>query len=160
MLDSKQLTPPIMEHLRRLPYDKISSRRDFPRETKVKIYDTNCDGCGFCRVEVHLAKGIKVFDNVKYAINIVEIGEYKGIPEIKRTCSYPGNIEVINGVDVYPSLTEIIMNTCRLWSMNKHESSNEVIKEVRIEAEIEVSHRQIPEHGHNGEILHPEIVSE
>lgn len=159
MLDNKQLSESIIDHLKMLP-NSTSTLRDLPRESKVEIYDNNCGGCGFCRVEVHTLKGVHIFNNVKDAIDIAESGGYRGISDIKRTCSYPGNVEIVNGEEYYPTLTEIIMNTCRLWSDRKCEMNDNIIEEVVIEASIEVSHRQIPQYRHDGEVLHIEIVPE
>lgn len=146
MLDSKNLSDKMIRCRLLAPLDDEANPQNLPLQTKVQIYDMKCDGCGFARIEVFDNKGdIKVFNNVADAINEAQIGGYKGIKDIKRTCEYPGNvIETIHGTE-YPTLTEIIINTCRLWYEYKHEQCNETIEElIQVENEyVKIPERQI-----------------
>lgn len=115
-----------------IPYDDMA-RGCLPLQTKVKIYDNKCSNCGFARIEVIDASGnIMLFKNIEKAISEAQSGGYKGIKEINRTCEYPGNIINSDYGDIYPTLNEIIINTCRLWNKSNHEQCNEIIEELTL----------------------------
>lgn len=96
-LDSKNLTVEVQNYLRELPY-----------EEKTKIYDKRCKGCQFARIIVNDI----VVRSIQEALDIArELG-----CEIVRSCEYPSDIEMSFGHEEYPSLNEIVSNTCRFWN--------------------------------------------
>jgi len=110
MLDCKRHSKILLESLASIPIGESKTKTDYM--TKVGLYDAKCGACGFNRIEVK----DKVFHNVQEAIMFaIETNN-----DIVRTCEYPGNVFLDHdGNDVYPSLTEIIINTCLLW--DEHE---------------------------------------
>lgn len=108
-LDNRKLSEEMETMLIGMPIDEECWRLSYelPHQTKVMIYDTKCSGCGFSRIEVDK----RVFRDLDNAISYAQIsGE-----DLIRTCDYPLDIQIINGKEVYPSLTEIVINTCRFW---------------------------------------------
>lgn len=101
-LDNKKLSEEIIECLHGLAY-----------EDKVKVYDRRCSGCEFMRVEV----GDVVVHTIQEAIDIAQMTG----AEINRSCEYPSDIEIAYGKEQYPSLTEIVTNTCRFWDIHNIE---------------------------------------
>lgn len=101
-LDNKKLPCQLVEMLYNLPY-----------QDKVNIYDKRCSGCGFMRVEV----GNVVVRSIQEAIDIAQMTG----AEIVRTCEYPGDTEIIYGEEQYPSLNDIVANTCRFWDLHNIE---------------------------------------
>lgn len=115
-LDNRKLTPDTEEMLKGMPLDDECWKRsyDIPHQTKVMIYDAKCVGCGFMRLEV----GDKILHSLTEAIDHAQMmGE-----DLIRSCEYPSDVQIINGQEVFPSLTEIIMNTCRFWNKENLEN--------------------------------------
>lgn len=101
-LDNKKLSPEMVSLLHNLPY-----------QDKVNIYDKRCSGCGYMRIEV----GNVVVRSIEEAIDIAQLTG----AEIERSCDYPSDVETSYGGEEYPSLTEIITNTCRFWDIHNIE---------------------------------------
>ena len=118
-LDNKKLTPEIMDYLYGIPLDEDVWQcvTNLPHQTKVEIYDKRCKGCGFMRVEV----GERIFRSVEEAIDVAMT---TGLP-IKRTCDYPSDIDFAFGEVIYPSLTTIVINTCRFWDTRNIEGDDD-----------------------------------
>ena len=93
--------------------DLHNTLHDLLYETKVDIYDKKCSGCGFCRVEV-LSHNVKnVFNDVHSALD--SLSKMSSIWTVNRSCDYPTNVIDRNGNPRYPTLTEIVSNTCVFW---------------------------------------------
>lgn len=108
MLNNKKLAKATMEVLHGIPIGDPIHNTDYM--TKIGIYDAKCGKCGFNRIEV----GDRVFHNVDEAINYAIETGYK----IVRTCEFPGNTtEDSHGNIIYPTLSEIIENSCMLWDL-------------------------------------------
>jgi len=108
-LDNKNLTPEMQELLIGLPLDEECWRKSYelPHFTKVTMYDTKCVNCGFKRLMV----GNMKMETLPEAINVAQaLGE-----DLIRSCEYPGDLQIVNGKEVYPTLTEIVINGCRFW---------------------------------------------
>ena len=108
-LDNRNLTPDIEEYVKGIPLDEDCWKQSYelPHQTKVMIYDTKCKGCGF----MHITVGNLVLRSVEEAINIAQ----KFNLPIERSCDFPDDIQIINGKEVRPTLTEIVINSCRFW---------------------------------------------
>lgn len=108
-LDNRKLSADVIENLKGLPIDEDCWAKSYelPHQTKVMIYDIKCNNCGFMRLEVDGAILHNLLDAVDYA---QATGE-----SLIRSCEYPSDVEIVNGKEVYPSLTEIVINTCRFW---------------------------------------------
>ena len=115
-LCSEHLPEETVKFLTEMPLDKSCLTDDIPYQTKVEIYDTKCSGCGFARIILHNKRGqIFTSNNINEilikAINISDI--------IVRSCSWPEDISIVNGKPVYPTVTEIVSNTCKFWREEK-----------------------------------------
>lgn len=152
MLDSKHKSGSIIECGKIIPLDKeakdgIPEVRDLPFQTKTDIYDRKCNKCGFARIEVIDSKGrCEVFNDIYKAIDNAEVGDYLGIKEINRTCEYPGNIEETCYGNIYPTMTEIVMNGCMLWDKKNYPvETNETLEILTLveNEQIKVPDRQI-----------------
>lgn len=156
MLDSKHIKYNLMECSRMIPLDDEAKNgtdylRDTPLQTKNDIYDKKCKGCGFCRIEVYDEKGeCLIFNDISKAITEAQVGGYKGIKEIHRTCEYPGNILETDRGPEYPTLTEIVMNGCMLWKQKCYPAeTNEtlsiltLVKNEQIKQQIKIPDTQI-----------------
>ena len=93
---------------------------DYPYQTKVDMYDNKCSGCQFTRIEVYpsdVIYNIKpvVFNDVQKAIAYARLHGFR----INRTCEYPYDINFHNDKPIYPTLTEIVSNTCEFWDAEK-----------------------------------------
>lgn len=108
-LDNRRLTPDIIENLKGIPLNEECWAKSYelPHQTKVMIYDSKCKDCGFKRLEVE----DKVFNSIPEALDYAQMTG----GDLIRSCEYPSDVEVVNGVEIYPSLTEIVINTCRFW---------------------------------------------
>jgi len=116
-LDSRTISTSIRESLISIPFDNPDDNSYLPYQTKVSIYDEKCSGCGFARIEVVTTQKVLLFNDIISAIDYVS--KYSGI--IKRSCEYPTDVLTAHGQSIYPSLTDIITNTCRFWDSNKME---------------------------------------
>lgn len=112
-LDNKKITPEMEEMIKGMPVDEETWRLSYelPHQTKVMIYDSHCQGCGFMRLEV----GDKVFHSLPEAL---DYALFTG-KQLTRSCEYPPDVQIINGEEIYPSLTEIVINTCQFWYESK-----------------------------------------
>jgi len=108
-LDNSKISVEMEEMIKGFPLDDECWRRSYelPHQTKVMIYDTKCNGCGFMRLKV----GDVILHSLPEAIDFAQITGN----DLIRSCEYPSDIQFINGKEVYPSLTEIVMNTCKFW---------------------------------------------
>lgn len=118
-LNSSHLHHSIVDIIREIPTDREDAP-DYPYQTKVDMYDNRCSGCGFCRVEVYPSDVYNVepiiFNNSKEAVVCARKHGYR----INRTCEYPADVQTrSDGKAIYPTLTEIISNTCDLWDIEK-----------------------------------------
>jgi len=114
-LDNKNLTPEMQELLIGLPLDEECWRKSYelPHQTKVMIYDEKCKNCGF---KLLLVEG-QEYESLDFAIKIAQtLNE-----DLVRSCKYPGDIQIVNGKETYPTLTEIIINGCRFWNVKNIE---------------------------------------
>ena len=136
-LNSSHLHHSVIDIIREIPMDREVAP-DYPYQTKVDMYDSRCSGCGFCRIEVcpsdiYDAKPI-VFNNSKDAVEYARMYGHR----INRTCEYPPDVQTRNGKSIYPTLTEIISNTCDLWDVEKISSytfkqdDEEIIKLIKL----------------------------
>ena len=115
MLDSKNMKDSMLDSLRDIP---ISHGGDISHPDKVRIYDSNCGGCGFARIETG---DHKVTNNLSKAL---QHAQFHGV-SITRTCEYPSNVLEVRGKPKYPSITEIVMNGCRFWRKTEHNNDEE-----------------------------------
>lgn len=108
-LDNRNLSPDMEEYIKGIPLDEECWKRSYelPHQTKVMIYDARCKGCGFMRVRV----GEYILRSVEEAVDLAQATNLN----IERSCDFPDDIQIVNGEEVYPSLTEIVINTCRFW---------------------------------------------
>ncbi len=120
-LNSKRITESIRESLISIPFDNPDDNSYLPYQTKVSIYDEKCSGCGFARIEVITTQRVLLFNNIDTAIDYVR--KYSGI--IKRSCEYPTDVLTAHGQMIYPSLTDIVTNTCDFWYTNEIETKPE-----------------------------------
>lgn len=159
MLDNKKISPSLLSALRNIPNEDFTRKRHLTRETKILIYDRNCGKCGFKRIAVNIDGKITEHKTILDAISYLSMnGNYNGGCEIIRSCSYPGNVESTDEEIIYPTITEIVMNTCRLWNPINIESNDEVVEEIQFEESFETSDRSISEYRRDGKILHNEII--
>jgi len=108
-LDNRNLTPATQDLLIGLPLDEECWRKSYelPHQTKVMMYDKHCGNCGFKRLMV----GDLKIETLNEAVNVAQaLGE-----DLIRSCEYPGDVQVLNGKEMYPTLTEIVINGCRFW---------------------------------------------
>lgn len=112
-LDNKKISPETEEIIKGFPLDDETWKASYelPYQTKVMIYDEKCMGCGFMRIEV----GDKVFNSLSEALDYAVFTKN----DIIRTCGYPSDVQIINGKEIFPSLTEIVINTCQFWYQPK-----------------------------------------
>ena len=118
-LNSSHLHHSVIEILRDMPLDKESSS-ETTYQTKVELYDARCSNCGFARIELYNsdmynAKPIKILRDANEAVHLAQRHGYR----ITRTCEYPFDINFRGNKPIYPTLTEIISNTCELWNPEK-----------------------------------------
>ena len=109
-LDNRNLTPMMQELLIGLPLDEECWRKTYelPHQTKVMMFDKHCKDCGFKRLMV----GDLKIESLEEAVNVAQaLGE-----DLIRSCEYPGDVQVINGRETFPTLTEIVINGCRFWN--------------------------------------------
>ena len=108
-LDNRNLTPDMEEYLKGVPLDEECWKQSYelPHQTKVMMYDTKCKGCGFMYIKV----GELVLRSVEEAVRIAQMTNL----DIERSCDYPEDIQIVSGKEVYPTLTEIVINGCRFW---------------------------------------------
>lgn len=113
--------------------DEVSKRlRDLSYQDKCSIFDRKCNGCGFASIKVQDEN-----NEVLFFTNVIEkavvIASKLGA-SIKRACSYPDGEK-----DVH-SLTEIIMNGCKIWN------DEILIRELQEETEFsEITLQEIEE---------------
>jgi len=115
-LNSNHLTDDIIQTLRELPIDDVNDLP--PYQNQIALYDSKCNGCGFVRVEAHFSDGVlwnvnkmKVFDRIDDAISFATVNKC----QLKRSCCYPSDTLQKHRQPVYPTLAEIISNTCEFW---------------------------------------------
>lgn len=138
-LCNQSLLPVVQEHLHDLDY-----------EEKIKVYDENCNGCGFARIIVHLeANNQKDFhtNRIEEAVHIARKTE--GL--IIRQCVYPQDMQEVFGKLKPISLNEIISNTCVFWNIPKvdaYSREDTEFIEPKTEEEIDARISEIPECGH------------
>lgn len=128
-LDNRNLTPEMQDLLIGLPLDEECWRRSYelPHQTKVMTYDSHCAGCGFKRLIV----GDFKVETLDKAIAVAQaLGE-----KLIRSCEYPGDVQIVNGREVYPTLTEIVINGCRFWKKENIEGTYEKQLETPIDGE-------------------------
>jgi len=132
-LSSNHLSSSIITTLREIPKDNESlPNQNYPYQTQVSIYDDKCGGCGYVYIEAqpsaswHDAKEKKIFRNIKDAINYAS--QHRCF--LKRSCCYPSDVFPKNGDFIYPSLIEIISNTCKFWDSENlllvHDAENDI----------------------------------
>lgn len=114
-LCSQHLPPEVTEVLREMPLDN-TCLEGIPYQTKIEVYDNKCSGCGFARVILKNKRKKMIISNnvseiLKQAKNLNDI--------IVRSCAYPDDITYINGELIYPSIHEIVANTCKFWREDK-----------------------------------------
>lgn len=134
-LNSSHLSDAVIGIIRDIPTDKESAR-DYQYQTKVDIYDIRCSGCGFARIELYNsdmynAKPIKIVRTAEEAVHLAQRHGFR----VVRTCEYPFDVKVKNNVFIYPTLTEIISNTCELWNAEKflpQETDNENLNIIEL----------------------------
>lgn len=123
-LNSSHLHHSVIDIIREIPIDREVAP-DYPYQTKVDMYDSRCSGCGFCRVEVYTSEVYNakpvIYHNSQEAIDFARMHGYR----INRTCEYPFDTHSRNGKPIYPTLTEIISNTCDFWDESKIPSVDE-----------------------------------
>ena len=117
-LNSSNIHFSVINIIREIPLDRESAP-EYPYQTKVDMYDEKCSGCGFARIEVYPsdiynAKPL-IFHTSSEAIKFARVHGHR----INRTCDYPFDMQKRNGKTIYPSLTEIVSNTCDLWDIDK-----------------------------------------
>jgi len=113
----------LYNYLREIPLDKDSLPEQplMPYQTKVQIYDSKCSDCGFAKIlieEKNTANQsviVREFYNIQDAINYASIHRCMLI----RTCTYPFNLTYIHDKPVYPTITDIVTNTCQFWNIDK-----------------------------------------
>lgn len=159
MLDNKNISGLVCQSFRDIPIDNITSRKHMIRESKIKIYDRNCGECGWKYIAVSLNDDIRECKTVQEAIDLISKYGIKNC-EIIRSCCYPGNIIDSDDGPIYPTITEIVMNTCRLWKITNIEFSDEVVEDLIIEKLQEIPNGRLSEHGRDGKIFHNETVPE
>jgi hypothetical protein len=158
MLDSKNMDSYSMRILRETPLDAeaksaVDELKFIPLQTKVDIYDAKCAGCGFSLQLV--IKDNKVIGRYENDIQgaIEQVCDSTALCHIERSCAYPSNcIESDKGL-ITPSLTEIIMNTCRFWDPKKLETHEEENTEI-------LSYGQISKYGCDREIHAGSLIPE
>ncbi|MHB8362884.1 MAG: hypothetical protein ACYDBX_04675 [Patescibacteria group bacterium] len=149
-LNSSHLDDDVIKTLQEIPEDdecfideRHSSLELMPYQTKVQIYDEKCGGCGFVRVDVlHYNPDSEkkiVFNDINKAIEYATRNNCK----INRTCSYLYNRLTRNGKHIYPTLSEIVSNTCEFWNKEKLTSMTEDEEFVEID-EVEKIIVRIP----------------
>jgi len=108
-LDNRNLSSDIEEYMKGIPLDEECWRLSYelPHQTKVMIYDSKCKGCGFMHIQV----GEVVLRSVEEAVVMAQMTN----ADIERSCDFPDDIQIINGEEVKPTLTEIVINGCRWW---------------------------------------------
>ena len=111
-LCNNHLPPETQEYLREMPLDKSCISNDIPYQTKVETYDLKCSGCGFARIILKNQRRESLVSNdineiLSKAINISDT--------IIRSCSFPDDIRYINDKPIYPTVDEIVSNTCKFW---------------------------------------------
>ena len=124
-LSSQHLHHSVISIIRDIPMDKESAP-EYLYQTKVEMYDERCSGCGFARIEVYPsdvynAKPV-IFHKSQEAIDSARLHGHR----INRTCEYPFDTLYRNKKPMYPSLTEIISNTCTFWDMDIPTSPEEI----------------------------------
>lgn len=120
-LCSQHLPTEVQEVLREMPLDP-TCLADIPYQTKIQVYDEKCSGCGFARIVLmNKRKGIGRFNVIAQSNNINEIlQQARNLNDIiVRSCAYPDDIYYINNEPVYPSVNEIVANTCKFWREDK-----------------------------------------
>ena len=143
-LCSLHLAEETKQYLREVPLNKDCITDDIPYQTKVEIYDEKCSGCGFAKIMVSNRMGNRdnyTSDkiNVRFSTNIIELALKKAKnlgDSIIRTCEYPADIGWSKSYPVYPSIHEIIGNTCKFWRESKlyqFEYTEEEIEQCRQE---------------------------
>jgi len=112
-LNNLRISDATTESIRAIPLDQESLRHcDYTYQTKVDIYDKKCgSGCEFCRIEVDCLNQIKIFNNSAEAIAYCARSGHR----MERLCEYPGDIREVHNKVIYPSVTEIVVNTCQFW---------------------------------------------
>jgi len=120
-LCSQHLPTEVQEVLREMPLDP-SCLEDIPYQTKIQVYDEKCSGCGFARIVLmNRRKGVDKFNIIIQSNNINEVlSQAKNLNDIiVRSCAYPDDICYTNNKPVYPSVSEIVANTCKFWRESK-----------------------------------------
>jgi hypothetical protein len=134
-LDSKHLPEETIMSFKGIPYDDTNERRDFSYSTKVEIYDRMCGNCGFKRILVKIGEEDNPGENTEQEFRSIEeataFAQATG-GTIIRSCQYPPDLTECFGKIIYPSLNEIIMNTCRFWKS----------KNIEIESDYEVYEKE------------------
>lgn len=126
-LNSNHLNDSVIKILREIPEDneclvdeKHSSLELMPYQTKVQIYDERCKGCGFVHIEATHYSALEgekkiIFTDLDKAIDHATVNNCR----IHRSCSYPNDVLRKNGKHIYPTLSEIVSNTCEFWFQDK-----------------------------------------
>lgn len=115
-LDNSQLGEDIVNILREMPLDKTCIEGIMSYQTKVDVYDSKCQDCAFKLLIVENARMDRIlFTDIQKAINYASTGNFK----LLRSCAYPNDIQIKNGEIIYPTLNEIVSNSCQFWNINK-----------------------------------------
>ena len=119
-LNNQHLTLDLQNFLKEIPLDEPCN--DVPYQTKVGIYDDKCSDCGFALIIAYSSEESSdqrtkriPFNNVESAIAYARANGCN----LKRTCTYPNDIVTHNNNGVYPTLQEIVSNTCQFWNIEK-----------------------------------------
>ncbi len=111
-LCQNHLPPETKEFLKEMPFDKSCISDEIPYQTKVETYDLKCSGCGFARIILRNKRSELFVSNdineiLDKAINISDT--------IIRSCAFPDDVKYINDKPAYPTVDEIVSNTCKFW---------------------------------------------
>ena len=145
-LNSQHLPKDVRNYLRELPLDK-ECVDDRMYQTKVELFEKHCRGCGFVRIKVMTLGGddrqrVHTFEGenaIEKATNAMGVNRCETI----RMCTYPQDITVKNDEEEYPTLNEIVSNTCQFWHLEKQnifpdeETAFIEVEEIKMESVVD-----------------------
>jgi len=114
-LNSSHLKDETVKQLEKTPYHS----NDDGYQSKCQIFDAKCGKCGFRLYQITFSNyAVDAGDRVVEVFSADEAASICGrdaYVSMERVCSYPGDTRIRHGKVVYPSLNEIIKNTCEFW---------------------------------------------
>lgn len=143
-LCNKRLTKAMADFLFDMPLDRACEKNP-AYQLKVQVYDTKCSGCGFARIEVRHNERDKGHDlitnDIMKAIHYATVTGF----DIIRTCEYPGDVEEVFGKIYYPSIHDIVTNTCEFWYPDRFPSEDGEFIEIDFDDFIKQQEKKVNE---------------